>query len=94
MPVVVDTEVLSARSNAGLKDKAFDEIVDFIAGNNPRGVLAFHPCAEVTVRVADLILREKTTGLSVDEKSELDLCMLIEHLMRLAKARVRQHLSA
>ena len=74
--------------------KAFDEVVDFIAINNARGVLAFHPSADATDRVADLILREKTTGLSVDEKSELDLCMLVEHLMRLAKARVRQHLSA
>lgn len=74
--------------------KAFDEVVDFIAVNNPRGLLAFHPSAEATDRVADLILREKTTGLSGDEQSELDLCMLVEHLMRLAKARVRQHLSA
>ena len=74
--------------------KAFDEVVDFIAVNNPRGVLAFHLFAEATDRVADLILREKTTGLSVNEKSELELCMLVEHLMRLAKARVRQHLSA
>ena len=74
--------------------KAFDEVVDFIAVNNPRGVLAFHPSAEATDRVADLVLREKTTALSVDDKSELDLCLLIEHLMRLAKARARQHLSA
>jgi hypothetical protein len=74
--------------------EAFDEVVDFIAVNNPRGVLAFHPSAEATDRVADLFLREKTTALSVDDKSELDLCMLIEHLMRLAKARARQHLSA
>jgi hypothetical protein len=74
--------------------KAFDEVVDFIAVNNARGVFAFHPSADATDRVADLILREKTTGLSLDEKSELDLCMLVEHLMRLAKARVRQHLSA
>ena len=74
--------------------KGFDEVVDFIVVNNPRGVLAFHPSAEATDRVADLILREKTTGLSGDEQSELNLCMLVEHLMRLAKARVRRHLSA
>lgn len=39
--------------------KAFDEVVDFIAVINPRGLLAFHPSAEATDRVADLILRER-----------------------------------
>lgn len=69
-------------------EKAYNEVVDFIAVNNPRGVIAFRPSAEAKSRVADLILREKATGLSADEKSELDCCILAEHLMRLAKARV------
>jgi len=73
--------------------KAYDEIVDFIAVNNPRGVVAFRPSAEAKSRVADLILREKTTALSADEKSELDHYMMIEHLMRLAKARAHSYLS-
>jgi hypothetical protein len=73
--------------------KAYDEVVDFIAANNPRGVIAFRPSAEAKSRVADLILREKTTGVSADEKSELDYCILAEHLMRLAKARAHRHLA-
>ena len=36
--------------------------------------------------VADLVRREKTTGLSPGDKSELDHYVHIEHLMRLAKA--------
>jgi len=44
-------------------------------------------------RVADLIFREKTEGLSADEKSELDHYLQIEHLMRLAKARAHQYLT-
>lgn len=74
-------------------DETDDEIADFIAENNPGGVLAFHPSAETKDRLAVLISREKTTVLSPDEKSELDFCMLLEHLMRMAKARARQHLS-
>ena len=74
-------------------EKAYDELADFIAVNNPRGVIAFRPSAEAKSRVADLIFREKTTGLSADEKSELDCCILAEHFMRLAKARARSHLS-
>ena len=38
-------------------------------------------------RVSDLVLREKNTNLTADEKSELDNYMVIEHLMRMAKAR-------
>ncbi len=40
--------------------------------------------------VAELIHREKTTGLSPDEKAELDHYMELEHGMRLALARARQ----
>ena len=68
-------------------EKAYDEVAEFIAANNPRGVIAFHPSDESKERVADLILREKTEGLPHDEKSELDHYMMIEHLMRLARAR-------
>ena len=41
-------------------------------------------------RVADLIYKEKTDGLTPNEKSELDSCMRLEHLGRLVKARARQ----
>ena len=43
-------------------------------------------------RVADLIAREKESGLTPDETSELDHYMQLEHIMRLAKARARKHL--
>lgn len=43
--------------------------------------------------MADLIYREKTTGLTADESSELAPYMQLEHLMRLAKARARKYLS-
>lgn len=39
-------------------------------------------------RVADLIQREKTNGILPEEESELNHCLQLEHLMRLAKARV------
>lgn len=43
-------------------------------------------------RVADLIRREKTVGLSPDEKAELDHYMQLGYLMRLAKARARKYI--
>ena len=70
--------------------RAYDEIVDFIArGSTPDAVAGFEPSQETKDYVADLIHKEKTEGLSPDERSELDHFMKAEHLMRLAKARAR-----
>lgn len=70
--------------------RAYDEIVDFIAaGTTPESVARFEPSQQTRDYVADLIRKEKTTGLSPEESSDLDYFMKIEHLMRLAKARAR-----
>lgn len=69
-----------------------EELADMIARTNPAAVIAFRPSAATRERVADLIRREKTAGLSADERSELDHALTAEHLMRLAKARARLHL--
>ena len=77
-----------------LATPAYDEFVDFIAaGTTPSGVIAFRPSAEAKARVADLISREKTSGLNDDETAELNYYMQLEHIMRLAKARARKYLT-
>ncbi len=77
-----------------LMTPAYDEIVDFIAsGTTPSSVVDFHPSEGTKTRVADLIYREKTDGLTSEESAELNHYMQIEHLMRLAKARARRHLA-
>jgi hypothetical protein len=74
--------------------RAYEEVVEFIAaGTSPQNVVAFRPSESAVERVADLIHREKTASLSPDEKSELDHYLQLEHLMRLAKARARQHIA-
>lgn len=74
--------------------KAYEEVIEFIAaGTSPGGVIAFHPSATAKKRVADLLQKEKTSGLSSDEKSELDHYIQLEHLMRLAKARARRYVT-
>lgn len=72
---------------------AYLEIVDFIASSNPEAIAQFHPSQEAKDRLIDLIEREKTAGLSPDEKSELDHFMELEHLLRMAKAKARQILA-
>ena len=72
--------------------KAYEEIVEFIAsGTTPSNVVAFRPSEKTKERVADLIEREKTSGISPDEESELNHYLQLEHLMRLAKARSSTH---
>lgn len=43
--------------------------------------------------MAELLHREKTAGLAEEESSELNHYLEIEHILRLAKARARAHLS-
>jgi hypothetical protein len=43
--------------------KAYEEIIDFIAGTDPGKVVAFQPSKAVKDRVSDLIRREKEEGL-------------------------------
>lgn len=72
----------------------FDEIVDFLTScPTPEEVLAFKASANLQAR-ADVLLEKNREGtLTPSEKEELDQFMVIEHLMRLAKARARQRIS-
>lgn len=75
-------------------NRAYSEIVDFIAsGTTPATVMDFHISDRTKQYVADLIRREKTTGLSPEEASELDKFLTIEHMMRMAKAKARSLVS-
>lgn len=71
--------------------KAYNEIVDFIAsGTTPRSVADFRASDATRQRVAELIELEKTDSLSLEERSELDRFLELEHIMRLAKAKARK----
>ena len=73
---------------------AYLELIDFIAaGTTPQAVADFHPSGEAQQRVADLLEREQTTGLTAEERIELDHYMELEHILRVAKARARQILN-
>lgn len=74
--------------------KAYEEIIEFIAaGTTPDTVVASRPSTATKTRVSELIHQEKTTGLTSEEKSELDNYMQLEHLMRLAKARAHRDIA-
>ena len=74
--------------------KAYEEIIDFIAAGATTGdVVAYKPSQATKERVRELIDREKSTGLSEEESSELDHYLELEHIMRLAKARAHRYVT-
>ena len=74
--------------------KAYEEVIEFMAsGPSTSRVAEFRASPSARARVADLIRREKTSGLSDEERSELDSYEKLELLMNLAKARARQLLA-
>ena len=75
-----------------LTTSAVEEIVNFIASENPSRVLDFKASDETKKRVFDLIDRSKRDKLSEKEQAELDHYFQLEHLMRLAKIRAYQML--
>ena len=74
--------------------KAHEEVIEFIAGGpSVRSVADFQASPVAKARVELLLRKEKIDGLTSTEKSELDDFMALEHIMRLAKAKARGHLS-
>lgn len=74
--------------------RAYEEVIEFIAaGTSPDSLINFQPSDAAKERVADLIHREKTAGLSPDEESELEHYLQLEHLLRLAKSRAHQYVA-
>ena len=75
-------------------ERAYEELVDFIAGGTTPGkIIAFRPSDDSKNRVIELMQRKKTGSLSTEESSELDHYLQLEHLMRLAKARAQRFTS-
>jgi hypothetical protein len=56
-------------------------------------VLALHPTPELQERISDLLLRNKDGTLSPQEATELERYLLLEHLVRLAKAHAAKRLA-
>lgn len=73
---------------------AYEEFVEFIAaGATSKNVVDFRPSDATRNHVSDLLRRQKAGALSPDETAELNGYLVLEHVMRLAKARARQHLT-
>lgn len=54
---------------------------------SPEEVLALRPSPALQARVEELLARNRTTGLSDDERREWEQYQYAEHLVRIAKAK-------
>lgn len=64
----------------------YDTVADFLASMNPARILELHAPEAMQQRLEELLEKEKETGLTKDEKDELDHYIVLERLIRLAKA--------
>jgi hypothetical protein len=82
-------EALRGTMNA---TKSYEEIINFIAaGTTPESVVSFRSSDIVQQRVAGLVERSNDGTISIEEQSELEDYLQLEHIMIMAKARARQY---
>ena len=70
-----------------------DFVADFIANMDPARLLKLHAPEAMQKRLEELIEKEKESGLTKEEKDELDHYIVLERLIRLAKANAHLRLA-
>lgn len=65
---------------------SFNIVADYIASMSPEKTLALQAPPSMQKRLEKLIAKEKSKGLTPEEKDELDHYIVLERLIRLAKA--------
>ena len=75
--------------------KIYDEFIDFVAqGTSPESVIEFQFSEATKEQIEDLVEHAKIADLSPSEKTELEQFLVVEHLIRLAKAKAHQYLKS
>lgn len=72
----------------------YDELAYFLASLSPKRVLAYKASLKAQDRVRQLVEKNKTAELTSEENAEMERYMVVEHIVRLAKAKALQRLNA
>lgn len=72
----------------------YDEIADLLASAAPEQILAFRPSASTQERFEELVYQKKEGHITPREADELNHFLMLEHIFRLAKARIATHKKA
>jgi hypothetical protein len=75
--------------------RVYDEMIDFItSAPRPEEIVLFTPSLKSQQRLEDLQFRRREEGLTEAELHELEQFVMIEHIMRMAKAKAKKRLAA
>ena len=75
--------------------RVYDEMIDFITSiPRPEEIISFHPSEASQLRLEDLQFKRREEGLTEEELHELEQFVMVEHIMRIAKAKAKQRLAA
>lgn len=69
-----------------LTQSVYNEVAEFMATMNPAKVIDFKPSATNQTRFDFLLDKQTDSGLSNDEKSELEHYLILNRIIGLAKA--------
>ncbi len=94
LPEVIECGLreLLVENQAGFQDE--NRTMELLVSQpTPEQVLALNPSPEFQARVSDLLQRSKQGRLSTAEAGELERYLMLEHLVRLAKAHAYKQLA-
>ncbi|MCF8243961.1 MAG: hypothetical protein K9J37_01180 [Saprospiraceae bacterium] len=66
--------------------ESYNIVADYIASMSPEKTIKLNAPAAMQKRLEKLIAKEKNKGLNKEEKNELDHYIVLERIIRLAKA--------
>jgi hypothetical protein len=69
-----------------MTQSVYNEVAEFMASMNPAMVIAFKPSSANQTRFDFLLDKQKDSGLSNDEKSEIEHYLILNRIIGLAKA--------
>ncbi|MCB0192151.1 MAG: hypothetical protein KDJ65_09415 [Anaerolineae bacterium] len=87
LPELIERGLRDILAERQVEFKDENEIMELLISQpRPEQVLAVKPSPEFQARVSDLLQRNKQGQLSAGESAELERHLMLEHLVRLAKA--------
>lgn len=76
-------------------DTLFDEILDFLAASpTTEQLIAYQPPTALQQRLSELLDKNRSSGLSEIERTELDEFLRLNRFMSRLKLKARKHLQA
>jgi hypothetical protein len=94
LPEILERGLREVSTEQAAEFQDENAILEVLASQpTPEQVLALRPSQALQIRVSTLLEQQKHSGLSHQEEAELDRYLLLEHLVRLAKAHAYQQLT-